>query len=109
MESRHSLANAETKTAIHQTFFRGKKTPAGLMVLAGSTKIRRRGGTLTTPNVAQLVDHSLNPLICGGFRRSNTVFISLFSDLLNKADWIMAVPRRVVEFNQAAFIVSSLS
>jgi len=33
----------------------------------------------------------------GGFRRSNRVFIPLFGDLLNKADWIMAAPRRVIE------------
>jgi transposase len=33
----------------------------------------------------------------GGFRRSNAVFILLFNYLLNKADWIMAAPRRVIK------------
>src|SRR5256885_15137419 len=32
-----------------------------------------------------------------GFRRSHTALIPLFGDLLNKAGWIMAAPRRVIE------------
>ena len=37
------------------------------------------------------------------------VFISLFSDLLNKADWIMAAPRRVVELAFAREDVAELT
>ena len=37
------------------------------------------------------------------------MFISLFSDLLNKADWIMAAPRRVVELAFAREDVAELT
>ena len=38
VESRHSLVNAEPRLQSIKRFFRGKKTPAGLMVLAGVNK-----------------------------------------------------------------------